>query len=405
MTKEIKKLNDILIKTALPKIKTYKLYDGYGLYLEVRPSGGKYWRIKYRHAGKEQHLTLGAYPEITLKAARLATEDARQKLRDNVDINEEKRQNKISTNMTSESSFEAVTLEFLNTKEQVWGDAHTKKIKIILKNNLLPWLSHRPISEITAPELLQVLKITEKRGTLSASQRAKNLAGQIFRFAIATGIAERDPSQDLKGALKIPKTKHLAAITEPKEVGKLLVSIDNYYGTTVVKTALQLSPLLFCRPGELRQLEWTEIDFEQARITIPVTKMKTREQDHIIPLSTQAIKLLKEIHPLTGRGNYVFPSARSAARPLSDGAIRVALQNMGYDKDTMSAHGFRAMARTILDEILGYRVDWIEHQLAHAVRDTNGRAYNRTAHLEGRKEMMQGWASYLDTLRRGTIIE
>jgi integrase len=398
MAREINKLNDQIIKNAKTKETKYKLQDGRGLFLEVRPNG-KYWRLRYRFGGKYEELTIGPYPEITLKAARLATEDARIQLRNNINPIQEKRLNKLSNIRASNSSFESVAQEYIATKEHIWAASHTKKINIILKNNLLPWLGQRPIAEITAPELLQVLRITEARGKLSSSQRAKNLAGQIFRYAIAAGLAERDPSQDLKGALKTPKTRHLSAITEPEDVGRLLVAMDNYHGTPIVKAALLLSPLLFCRPGELRQLEWSEVDFEKARITIPVSKMKTREQDHIIPLSKQAIRLLRDIQPLTGRGRYVFPSARSVTRPLSDGAVRVALQTLGYDKETMSAHGFRAIARTLLDEVLGYRIDWIEHQLAHTVIDPNRRAYNRTAHLDGRAEMMQGWADYLDSLR------
>jgi integrase len=268
-----------------------------------------------------------------------------------------------------------------------------------LEKILFPYIGHRPIVEITPHELLAALRRTESQGKLETTNRAKIISGQVFRYAVATGRAERDPTPDLKGALKTSRTKHLAAITEPKEVGKLLLAMDGYQGTHIVKSALLLSPLLFCRPGELRQLEWSEINFDEGRIEIPIEKMKTREQAHVIPLSEQAIRILSEIQPLTGRGKYVFPSARGASRPLSDNAVRLALRTLGYDKETMTAHGFRAMARTILDEVLGYRVDWIEHQLAHAVKDVNGRAYNRTAHLEGRKQMMQGWADYLDTLR------
>jgi integrase len=267
-----------------------------------------------------------------------------------------------------------------------------------LEKDLFPQIGNRPISEITAPDLLMALRKIEARGAVETAHRAKQTAGQIFRFAIATGRAERDPSSDLKGALMNPKKKHLAAITEPKEVGKLLVAMDGFRGTPVVKTALLLSPLLFCRPGELRHMEWTEINWEEERWELPAEKMKMK-QPHLVPLSKQALELLREHEKLTGRGRYVFPSARGASRPLSENGVRTALRTLGYDNDTMTPHGFRAMARTILDEVLNFRVDWIEHQLAHAVRDANGRAYNRTAHMEGRREMMQGWADYLDNLR------
>ena len=222
----------------------------------------------------------------------------------------------------------------------------------------------------------------------------------MFRFAVATGRAQRDPAQDLRGALAANVTKHLAAITDPKEVAKLLQAIDSFRGTPAVAAALKLSPLLFVRPGELRHMEWAEINWDEARWEISAEKMKMR-QPHIVPLSTQAIAILRELEPITGRSKYVFPSARGASRPLSENGVRVALRTMGFTNEQMTPHGFRAMARTILDEVLGYRVDWIEHQLAHAVKDANGRAYNRTSHLRDRKKMMQGWADYLDALKTG----
>jgi integrase len=239
------------------------------------------------------------------------------------------------------------------------------------------------------------LRKIEDRGALETAHRAKQTAGQVFRYAVATGRAERDPTGDLKGALGNPKGRHLAAITDPKEVGKLLVAMKGYTGTQVVKAALLLSPLLICRPGELRHMEWTEVKWEENSWELPGEKMKTK-QPHVVPLSTQALDLLRELKKLTGNGRYVFPSARGASRPLSENGVRTALRTLGYDNNTMTPHGFRAMARTILDEVLDFRVDWIEHQLAHAVRDTNGRAYNRTTHLEGRRQMMQKWADYLD---------
>ena len=272
-----------------------------------------------------------------------------------------------------------------------------------MERDVFPWIGARPISEIKAPELLKVLRRVESRGALETAHRIRTIAGKVFRYALATGRAERDPSGDLKGALPQPNEKHHAAITKPKEVAPLLRAIDGYHGHFVVKCALRLAPLLFVRPGELRHAEWAEISLDEAVWNIPAHKMKMKEPP-LVTLSKQAVEILRELHPLTGASRYVFPSARSFARPMSNNAILAALRRMGYDKDTMSGHGFRAMARTILDEILHVRLDFIEHQLAHAVRDPNGRAYNRTAHLAERRKMMQDWADYLNRLKQGAKI-
>ena len=272
-----------------------------------------------------------------------------------------------------------------------------------MERDLFPWIGKRPIAEIKAPELLAAMRRVESRGALETAHRIRTIGGQVFRYAVATGRAERDPSVDLKGALPQPQEKHRAAITEPVEVGKLLRAIDDYSGSFVVKCALKIAPLVFVRPGELRHMEWTELDFENAQWNIPAGKMKMKEP-HLVPLSKQAIEILKELQGLTGTSRYVFPSGRSFDRALSDNAILAALRRMGYEKDEMSGHGFRAMARTILDEVLQIRPDFIEHQLAHAVRDPNGRAYNRTAHLSERRKMMQTWADYLDGLKSGAKV-
>lgn len=396
------KLTETAVKNAKAKDKAFKLADGAGLYLEVMPNGSKYWRLKYRFGSKEKRLALGVYPDVSLKAARIKKQDARKLLADGIDPGNQRRQEKLASKIGADSSFRGVALEWYDKEKTEWSDSHIKRALWLLEKNLFPWLGNRPIAEITPQELLATLKRTEIKGTHETAHRAKQLAGQVFRYAVATGRAERDVSQDLKGALVSRKKKHFASITDPKEVSQLLIAMDGYNGTPAVKAALLLSPLLFCRPGELRQLEWTEVNFEEKRIDIPLEKMKTREQAHVIPLSDQAMAILRELHRHTGRGKYVFPSPRGASRPLSDNGVRTALRTLGYDNNTMTPHGFRAMARTILDEVLGYRVDWIEHQLAHAVRDPNGRAYNRTAHLEGRREMMQGWADYLDGLKVGT---
>lgn len=390
------KLTEMAVKNAQAKDKSWKLPDGKGLYLEIMPNGAKYWRLKFRFGGKEKRLALGVYPETGLKDARKGREAARELLAKGIDPSEVKRQNKLAQSLAAANSFEAVALEWLKKQATEWSANYTIKASMMLNNHLLPWLGQRPISEIKAPEMLAVIRRIESKGIIETAHRAKQMSGQIFRYAIATGRAERDPTPDLRGALITAKPKHFASITEPKDVGQLLLAIDGFRGTSIVKAALQISPLLFQRPGEVRQMQWADINFDTAEWRYLVTKTQT---PHIVPLSRQAIAILKDMQPLTGRGMYVFPSARGASRSLSDNALRVALRTMGFDKETMTPHGFRALARTILDEVLGYRVDWIEHQLAHAVKDPNGRAYNRTAHLEGRKEMMQAWADYLDKLK------
>jgi integrase len=272
-----------------------------------------------------------------------------------------------------------------------------------LSHDLIPLLGSRPINEIKAPELLSVLRRAESRGALELAHRLRAIAGQVFRYAVATGRAERDPSVDLRGAIPPPKVKHHAAITDPKEVALLLRALDGYQGGFVVKCALRLAPLLFVRPGELRHAEWAEINLDEAVWNIPAHKMKMK-QAHIVPLCNQVIEILKELQEYTGAGRYAFPSVRTHARPMSENTVNAALRHAGYDKDTMTGHGFRAMARTILDEVLHIRPDYIEHQLAHAVRDPNGRAYNRTAHIVERRKMMQLWADYLDELKAGAVV-
>ncbi|MEO1892521.1 MAG: integrase arm-type DNA-binding domain-containing protein [Alcanivorax sp.] len=386
------------VRQALPKAKPYKLSDGHGLFLLVNPKGAKYWRYKYRYGGKEKTLALGVFPEVSLKDARVAHQEARTKLDKGVDPGEERRVQKLTRNLAAADSFEAVALEWFGKVMPDKSESYRVRTRRILEKDLFPVIGQRPVGAIKPPEMLAALRRIEARGANDIAHRAKQTAGQIFRYAVVTGRAERDPSADLKGALAPRQKQHHAAITDPNEVGRLMVAIDGFTGTPVVKTAVQLSALLFQRPGEIRAMEWSEINWDQARWEIPAAKMKMRAP-HIVPLSRQALELLEELHLLTGRGRYVFPSARGASRCLSENTVRIALRAMGYDKDTMTAHGFRAMARTILDEVLGCRVDWIEHQLAHAVRDANGRAYNRTAHLEGRARMMQQWADYLDQLK------
>jgi integrase len=393
------KLTATEVKQAKPAEKATKLTDGGGMYLLVHPKGAKYWRHDYRFSGKRKTLALGVYPEVSLKEAREKHQDARKQLRNGIDPGNERKVEKLTRHLAAAESFEAVAREWFNQIMPDKSKSYRERTGRILEKDLYPYLGNCPIASITAPELLATLRRIEDRGANDIAHRAKQTAGQIFRYAVATGRAERDPSGDLKGALKPRrKKKHHAAVTDPAEVGRLLVAMEGFRGTLVVKMALLLSPLLFQRPGEIRGMEWVEINWEAKRWEIPAEKMKMK-QPHIVPLSNQALNLLRELERLTGRGRYVFPSARGASRCLSENGVRVALRTLGYDNDTMTPHGFRAMARTLLDEVLGYRVDWIEHQLAHAVRDPNGRAYNRTAHLEGRTEMMQAWADYLDRLQ------
>jgi len=386
------------VSQAKPKAKQYKLSDSHGLFLQVMPNGSKYWRYKYRFAGKEKVLALGVFPDVSLKDARIARQEARHSLDKGVDPGAVRKVEKLTRYLAAAESFEAVGREWFEKEKAGWSDSHAERTKRLLEKDLYPYIGPQPIKNITAPEVLAVLRRIESRGTIYVAHRAKQVAGQVFRYAIATGRAERNPGADLKGALVPRRQKHHAAITDPAELGKLMVAIDAFQGTPVVKAALQLSALLFQRPGEIRAMEWSEIKWDHSRWEIPAEKMKM-DMPHVVPLSRQALAQLEELHLLTGRGRYVFPSARGASRCLSENTVRIALRTMGYDKETMTAHGFRAMARTILDEVLGCRVDWIEHQLAHAVKDANGRAYNRTAHLEGRAQMMQQWADYLDQLR------
>lgn len=402
MPKKIIPLTEIKIKNAKSKAQAYKLFDGDGLFLLITPSGGKLWRLKYRFNDKEKTLTLGQYPAISLLNARCKRDDARRLLANNVDPDAVRKAQK-QAQVEETETFEIIAREWLERFKSKWQEEYADKIMHRLELNIFPWIGSRPIKDIKAPELLSVLRRIESRNALELAHRTRNVCGQVFRYAVATGRADRNPAEDLKGALSPVKTIHRAAITEPKEVANLLRAIDSYQGTFVVQCALKLAPLFFVRPGELRHAEWSEINFENAEWNIPASKMKMKEA-HLVPLSRQAIEILKKLHTLTGSGRYLFPSERTPQRPMSENAILVALRIMGYPKEEMSGHGFRAMARTILDEVLQVRPDFIEHQLAHAVRDPNGRAYNRTSHLAERKKMMQTWADYLDGLKVGAKV-
>ena len=388
-------LTHVEIRNAKPKEKIYRLFDGGGLYLEITPSGGTWWRLKYRINGKEKRLSLGVYPDVSLALARERREESRKLLASDIDPSEHRKVMKSATSDRAANSFEIVAREWFAKYSPNWVENHGNRIIRRLERDIFPWIGANPIAEITAPQLLAVLRRIEERGALETAHRAMGNCGQVFRYAIATGKAERDPSQDLRGSLPPVKGDHFAAQTDPQSFARLLKAIDGYEGTLTVRCALRLAPLLFVRPGELRNAKWSDIDFDKAEWCYIVTKTDT---PHIVPLATQALAILQELHPLTGSGQYLFPSARSADRPMSDNAILAALRRLGISKEEATGHGFRTTARTLLDEILGVRPDFIEHQLAHAVRDPNGRAYNRTAYLPERKKMMQDWANYLDAI-------
>ena len=394
-------LTDSIARNAKPAAKTIRIFDHDGLYLEISPRGGKWWRLKYRYAGKEKRVSLGVYPEVNLKKARARTVEARQLLDSGVDPSENRRAAKAAQMDGAANSFEVVTREWIEQQMKTWVRGHGERILTRFERDIFPWIGARPIADLTAPELLTTVRRIEKRGALETAHRALGNCGQVFRYAIATGRTRRDPTGDLRGALPTVKPTHFAAITEPKRVGALMRAIDGYEGSLTVRCALRLAPLVFVRPGELRHAQWSAMDLDVSEWRYTVTKTNT---PHIVPLSAQAVAILRELKPLTGRGRFVFSSARSSQRPMSDNAILAAMRRMGIAKDEMSGHGFRAMARTILDEVLGFRPDFIEHQLAHAVRDPNGRAYNRTAHLEERRKMMQAWADYLDRLKNGADV-
>lgn len=402
MSRSSDKLNDIQIRKAGLQESPYKLADGRGMYLLVS-SAGKYWRLDYRVDAKRKTLALGCYPDISLAKARERREEARQQIANGIDPALVRKAQKQATGERIANSFEVIAREWYGKHATKWVSGHGDKIIRRFERDIFPWHGDKPILDITPKELLATLRRIENRGAIETAHRALQNCGQVFRYAIATGRAERDISADLRGALQ-PVTKgHHAAITDSKQIGGLLRAIDGYQGSFVTRCALQLAPLWFVRPGELRQAEWIEFDFEAALWTIPANRMKMKES-LIVPLATQALTVLQNLFALTGSGRYVFPSARTQARPMSNNAVLSSLRRMGYKTDEMTGHGFRAMARTVLDEVLQIRPDIIEHQLAHAVKDPNGRAYNRTTHLEERRRMMQVWADYLDTLRDGAKV-
>jgi len=402
------KLTAIQIKAARPLIKpdgtatdkAYRMTDGKGLYLEVSPTGRKYWRLKYRFGGKEKRIAIGVYPEVSLKDARLKCDHYRQQLADGIDPSQKRKIQKLHT--SDENSFEGVAREWHQKQKPSWTKGYADDVVTRLEKNIFPFIGSRNIGEIEPPELLAVLRQMESRGAGYTAKRVRQYCGMVFRYGVAIGKCQRDPSADLKEALVATQTKHHASITDPKEIGGLIRAINGFQGTSIVAHALRLAPYVFVRPTELRHAEWTEIDLENAEWRIPAEKMK-KNRVHIVPLSKQSVEILKAIQPLTSTGKYVFPSERTSSRPMSENTINAALRRLGYGKDEMTGHGFRSMASTLLNE-QGWNVDVIERQLAHI--DGNGvrAAYNYAQHLPERQKMMQAWADYIDGLAGGADV-
>ena len=402
MPKRTRPLTDTDIKNVKPKDKPYKLTDGGGLYLFVSPSGGKLWRVKYYFDRSEKLLSLGPYPAISLAEARKRLAEIKEQIAHGIDPSVHKKAVKEAVQTLNDNSYEVVTNEWIAKHYTVWAESHKVKIVARQRNDIFPHLGGKPINQITAPELLAVLRLIEQRGSLDTAHRTLQDCSRIFRYAIATGRAERDPAADLRGALPPFKGGNFASITEPKAVGDLLRAIDTYGGSggsAIVSCALRLAPYVFVRPGELRRAEWKEFDLDAAEWRIPPEKMKMR-QLHIVPLARQVIEILHDLIPYTGHGRFLFPSFRTNERPISDVALLAALRRMGYTNEEMTVHGFRSMASTLLNE-QGYNRDWIERQLAHGERNSIRAAYNYAEYLPERRRMMQSWADYLDGLREG----
>lgn len=399
MAKLIKPLTAVQIKNAKPKEAMYKLFDGGGLFLQVNPTGNKYWKMKYRRDdGKEGLLTFGKYPAVSLEQARKKRDEAKSQKAAGVDPAEVKRQEKEEKVNRYKNTFEAVAL--------AWMDVHSTKVtpqtmnnhRRILKKYVFPYIGAMPIKNLKAPNFLEMLRHAETTGHLFMAKRARILTSLVMRFAVAAGLVEFDPLPSLRDSLKIPTCKHRAAVLDPKELGNVLRAIDTYSGSFIVLCALKILPYVFVRPGEMLKARWEEVNFETCewRYTVHKTDMP-----HIVPLSNSVMAILNELHPLTGHGEYVFPAILKKEGTLSNSTLHFALRHVGIQKEVTCPHGFRATARTLLEEVLGERYDLIEHQLAHAVRDPNGRAYNRTRHLPERRRMMERWAIYLDNLRAG----
>jgi len=396
-------LSDLQIRKASTPEKPQKLTDGNGLYLLLQPSGGKLWRFDYRYEGARKTLALGSYPDISLAKAREKHAEARRLLADGVDPCAERKIEKRARKAAAANSFESVARAWFASHLADRSESHKIRTMSRLESDVFPWLGKKPIADIEAPDLLEALRRVEARGAIETAHRIRRTCSQVFRYGVATGVCKRDPAADLTGALKPIKTVHFATITDPQRIGQLLRDIDGYDGYFPTRIAMQLAPLTFVRPGELRNAEWEEIDFENATWRIPAGKMKARAP-HIIPLSKQAISLLQELQPLTGKGKYLFPSVRSNQRAMSENTVNAALRRLGYEKDEFTGHGFRGMFSTLANESHLWEPDAIERQLAHGEKDKVRAAYNSAQHLPQRKEMMQWWADQLDSMKQGAVI-
>lgn len=394
-------LSDVKVRNAKAKEKNYKLADERGMYLLVK-TAGKYWRMNYRYLGKSKTLVIGVYPDVSLKDARLRRDDARKLLANDIDPNESKKAIKAARVASSINSFEVLAREWIEVFFKTKSASHKQRTFRRLETYLFPFIGVKPVTEITGAQVLEALKRPQNQNKLETAHRALQATSQVFRYAVQTGRATRDVTADLRGALPSTNTKHMAAFTEPAEVAELLRAIDGFVGTLTVECALRMAPLVFTRPSELRRAKWEDIDLGTCEWSFLVTKTNT---EHIVPLSTQVVSILKLIQPFSGSGEFVFQGGHDPKKPMSDAAINASLKRMGYDTKTqITGHGFRAIARTLLHERLNVDPHIIEHQLAHAVPDNLGGAYNRTKFLAQRKEMMQQWADYLDELKAGVEV-
>ncbi len=386
------------MRNLKPPDKLTRLYDSHGLYLEMSPAGGRWWRFKFTFGGKHKRLSLGTYPEVSLAAARLKRDEMKRLLREGIDPSAHRKHGKAVAASRLVNSFEAVAREWHAKMATAWTRASATNAIRRLELDAFPAIGARPVDEIEAPELLQALRGIEARGALPTARMVLGTCGQVFQYAMATGRARRNPARDLRGALTPYRGSHRAAILSEGRIRELLRAIDAYRGSFIVTSAMKLLPLTFVRPGELRSARWADIDLDAGTWSYRVTKTRT---DHIVPLSRQAVAILRALHPLTGSGEMVFPSRHTLGAGISSSTLLVALRSMGFTKDEMSAHGWRSVARTWLDEVLGFRADLIEHQLAHTVRGPLGATYNRAQHLPERRRMMQAWADHLDGVKAG----
>jgi integrase len=402
MARVVKPLTAVQVKNAKPKEKTYRLFDGGGLYLEVTAKGSKLWRMKVTgDGGKENRLSFGIYPDVSLEQARERRDETRKLRAAGIDPVANRKAKKEAKSDVDTNTFALVAREWIERRKDELSANTYKNLMGRLGRDVLPYIGAKPVASITAMDILDVCRRLEGQNKIDTAHRIRTVCSQIMRYAVVTGRASHDPTPTLQGALKPKKVTHRAAIVEPEQVGELLRTMDAYKGSFEVLCALKIAPYVFVRPGELRQAKWAEIDLKKAEWRYMVGKTSTQ---HIVPLAKQVITILRELYPLTGHSAYVFPSPRTSERPMSDNAVLSAFRRMGIPKDEMSGHGFRALARTLLDEVLREPIVYIEHQLAHSVKDPLGRAYNRTAHLEERKRMMQRWADYLDDLKAGAKV-